>query len=415
MKFHAPARSVIMERKKGYGWVVVFVVFLIYIMNMGVPMYGATIINTKMALEQSLDFAVLGYATSACGVVRALTAAFGGRLISRFGARRTMALGSICSALVAAVLAFVPLNVYTRVLVFGLYGVGIVLGAILSTPVMIRQWFEKNSALPMAIALSAGSVSGMVSAMIIEKITDIWGWRSGWVTGVLGALGAFLLTMVFLRDNQSPAASEQKEGKKKGCKRGKNYFVLVSSYAIRTMAYLVIIGFAVVIMMDAGYSSGIGAQGLMVISAAGLAGRLIQGFVGRTRLPLNIQAAIACLGESAGCLLLLTGSLPNMLLGCGMLGFCYGAGYILMPLLNAEYFPAQDYAQVTGETITWGAVFGAAGPMLATVVLRTEFGFGGVLAALAGVCALSGLSNILLKSNRNAIFLKKHKPINSRL
>ena len=213
MKFHAPARSVIMERKKGYGWVVVFVVFLIYIMNMGVPMYGATIINTKMALEQRLDIAVLGYATSACGVVRALTAAFGGRLISRFGARRTMALGSICSALVAAVLAFVPLNVYTRVLVFGLYGVGIVLGAILSTPVMIRQWFEKNSALPMAIALSAGSVSGMVSAMIIEKITDIWGWRSGWVTGVLGALGAFLLTMVFLRDNQSPAASEQKEGK----------------------------------------------------------------------------------------------------------------------------------------------------------------------------------------------------------
>lgn len=410
MIFHAPVRAIIMERKTGYGWVVTFVVFLVYILNMGIPMYGATIINTKMALEQGLDITVLGYATTACGVVRAITAAFGGKLVSRLGARRTMALGSLSAAMVAAVLAFLPLGVYAKILVFGLFGVGIVFGAILTTPVLIRQWFEKNSALPMSIALSAGSVSGMVAAVAIEKITGLWGWRSGWLTGVLCALGALLLTTVLLRDGPfqaAPAEQIRKAEKKQTCRRGKAYFVLVSSYAIRTMSYLVIVSYVVVLMLDAGYSSASGAQALVVISAAGLAGRLIQGFAGRTRLNLNIQAAIACLGQSAGCLLILAGSLPAMMLGCGMLGFCYGAGYILMPLLNAKYFSLQDYAQVTGETITWGAVFGAAGPMLATMLIHTNFGFGGVLAALACFCGLSGLSNLLLNEKLNDILKKK--------
>lgn len=250
----------------------------------------------------------------------------------------------------------------------------------------------------MAIALSAGSISGMVAPLAINRIVGAWGWRSGWLAGLLCAASAFLLSVFGLHDVQTLVATERYEKNvRQHYKRGKTYVILTSSYGIRTMAFLVIVNFAVVMFHEAGYRTVDGTAALSILSAAGLAGRLLQGLAAKTRLKLKFQSAFACFGISAGCLLMMSGRLGVMLSACGLLGFCYGAGYILMPLLNAEYYTSWDYGQFTGETITWGAIFSAAGPAFSAALLHTSLGFVVVFFILFGLGILSGVSNLLLR------------------
>lgn len=395
-----------MKKKLTYGWVITAGVFLVYIMNMGVPMYGASIINTKMALAEGCDIAVLGYSATVCGTVRAAAAAFGGRLVARLGARQTMLYGSLMAVLVSALLFFVPMGTYLRVIIYGLYGFSLVFGAILTTPVIIKQWFGKNSSLPMAIALSSGALAGMVTAPLVEIITGLWGWQSGWAAALICSLAAVLLAAFVLRDAPEEAAAVQPEKPvgRHSYQRRTVYYILASSYAIRTMLYMIFVSLAVVYMLNRGYSSAQGATALTALTGAGLLGRLIEGLLGRTRVPCTSRAFTACACMAVGCLLMLCASgVAFQYVGCALVGYGYGKGYILMPLMNGEFFDSAEYSSVTGEIITWGAVLGAAGPTAAVTVIARKNGYVFLLAGMAILCAASGVSNLLLKQRHGGI------------
>lgn len=388
-----------MERTNLKRWLITAAVFMIYIMNIPV-MYAASVINTKMVLSEGLDSAVLGYSTSGMNAVKAVITFVSGYIITKIGARRTFVLGGILVAGISAVLLFAPLSVAMRIAVYSSYGAAVSLGALVTTPVIIRQTFGDDCSMPMAVTMSAGTIAGILVVPLAEAVTDSYGWRSGWAIGLVGGLIAFIIALFLPRNHDGEANGAKKQVSAEVVrmmrKRG-NYYILTSSYAVKTAIYYMSLSYVLIYVMDCGIGSLQASRVLQTITIAGLASRLIEGMIGKTRISMKLQAFVVNLIMAAGCILLtLRITYPLAIVGAGMIGFGYGAGYVLTPMLNGTYFDSVVYPIITGENMTFSSILSSLGPLCAAGLVESR-GYAAVFLIMGLACAAVALPQLFLK------------------
>lgn len=172
---------------KFHGYQVTAALFVIYGVAIGGVYYIAGPLVAAILTDRSLGWSF----TTISGVftVRAFLGILSpivGLAVARFGARRVIIIGGICTAVFTALTGAVvtPLLFY---LIFGL-ALAVADGFMGYLPVFntIQQWFVKRRALMIGIVAAAGGVGGFVFAPFAQfLIQSVGGWRPAMV--ILGA------------------------------------------------------------------------------------------------------------------------------------------------------------------------------------------------------------------------------------
>lgn len=394
------------------GWVLTFGVWLVYLVSQGVPMYAGATIHTQMVLQEGLDDSFIGISSALAGVVRAAVSAAGGYLILRIGACKLLLLGSCTICISSIILGLFPLSAQLRIIIFSLMGVGMVYGAVVTVPVLIHTWFGKKSSLHMAVALTAGSISGMILTPLAEISSVQWGWRSGWL--MCAACGAIAVLIAWLLIKFSPPdashavqsgtpsfSRETPQSHEQRLSRNPIFYVLAFSWAMRNLIYMVSVSYLSMYVVQQGFGTAKGASAIFSMTAAGLAGRVLIGILAQRRAPLYVLASFSTTSVAMGAgFLCFSSGYILILVAAGLIGFGYGAGFVLNPLLSAYYFPSCQYPIVVGLLGTAGGISGAIGPLFAMILIQ-QFGYSSAFFIPALLCALCALSNFYLRHYSN--------------
>ena len=400
-----------------YGWIVVAALWIVYFLNLGIPLYAGSVINANMVLSEGKNADVIGYSASFCGMMRAIASGVGGHYLSRHSAKSALLFGSILTAVISALMAFMPMNDYMRVVVVSMFGISMVTGGVLSAPVVVRKWFDKNKTLPMSFALSAGTVSGSVISLFIDSLIEAAGWRWSWLFGVIGGVAASFLICVFVKEEPSEVG-EIPDGHRYyeclGVTEGPafkgeiepddtvsiykrpQFYIITIAWMLRNAIYMGALSYLLLYIVDLSFSQAQGTDIILSLTTAGLVGRLLPPVLEKRKIPLYLMAACTTGMVALGAALLyFLGGYLFFACAAALIGSGYGSAYILNSLLASEYFGCHQYPQVMGALGTFGGISGALGPFLMMLLIRAV-GYGKAFLAFAVLCAISAVAMLSL-------------------
>ena len=87
-----------MKKASFYGWKLLAAFWFIYLVNLGYPTYGSSVVNAYMATSLHLDRAMLGLAFSVYMLMVGLPGPVVAVIVNRIGVRWTLLIGS-CSSM----------------------------------------------------------------------------------------------------------------------------------------------------------------------------------------------------------------------------------------------------------------------------------------------------------------------------
>jgi len=397
------------QNKEG-TWGIVLVILIVYVLNQGTPLYAGTQINTAMVLQEGLDPSFVGNASSLNAAVRMFSSMFAGYVATRFGVRAMVLIGSTVGIICSLAMALLPLPVCLRAVVYGLMGMMMVYGAVLSSQMLINAYFTKNRSVPMAVTLAGGSVSGMLFSKLGESVSSYLGWRHAWLVGTFSGLVSFALCFLFLFPNDREDTFEKSNSKaserdsldiktaNKQLLTSRVFLILAGTWAARNLLYMVILSYLNLYCVSLGYTTANGATAVFVMSAAGLAGRLLVAPLDRSGLPICYPWIVtSLLMFIGGCLLGVGNAFPVICTGAGLIGFGYGTGFVLNPLIIGTYFQPKKNKIAIGLFSTFAAISGMIGPA-AAAALGGSIGYP-VLFVLAGTpCLIFSFLNMNIKN-----------------
>jgi MFS family permease len=341
-----------------------------------------------------------------------------GRLIRRVQPRWVMLGGSVLAGLSLFLLGRVD-AVWELYLNFTIFGCGFSASSYLPGTAVIVGLFDRDRARALALALTGGSVGGVVVAPLLTRIVDARGLTATapWLGLAYLVLGG-LPVLVFIRGHlaAAPAASaasaasaaaaaaaapvgdgQAAAGAVAGAPAGGAPPGVSYAVAVRSAAFVMVTVSFGVLMADQvgtqvqivaiGSAMGVGNAGIAVaiMASATIVGRLIGAFA-LSRLPVIGFSAVMGVLQGASFAVLAFGSgLAGLAAGTVLFGITIGNLTVLIPLVVVELFGLTDYPRIYAVSQFGASVGTAAGPaMLAW--LHSGFGSYRVpLLILAGI------------------------------
>lgn len=142
-----------------YGWFLVIIVFIVYIMNAGLTLYGTNTLNAIIVLEEGVGSTSLSTANTLHTAMMGAAGPLVGVLIKKLGHKYMFAAGGLCALLGGLIYALLPAAGWVLVVGHGVFiALAIGFGSSLTAQSLMVQWFDKRQALAMSLALSAGAV-----------------------------------------------------------------------------------------------------------------------------------------------------------------------------------------------------------------------------------------------------------------
>jgi MFS family permease len=303
-----------------------------------------------------------------------------GYLVDRFGAPRTIALGTVlgCGSYAALSLA----NSYGGFIV--LIVLAVTIGNLASYPAFMglaQRWFDKRLGLALAITSTGVAVGVGGFSTVIARTIERHGWRAAVLTVAVVALVIGLANLLlFVRNNTGPVPEAERRdviarADDDGCSlagalRTRDFWLYAASFLLVIFA-LVGCNFHLPAMLsDRGASATQIASVVALGSAGSLFGRLCTGIL-LDRFSVRWVAGLFFMGQALGFLLLLDGlrwALPAGFL----LGAVQGAEIDVMGYVVARRFGRLAYARIFGTCFAASMVGTMAGPILmATIFDRT--------------------------------------------
>ena len=160
-----------MKRTAFYGWKLLAAFWFIYLVNLGFPTYGQSVINAYMAKDLHLDRTMLGLAFSLYMLMVGLPGPAVAAIVNRTGVRMTLLIGC-CSAMLGALsMALFVHTGWQAVICFGiLIGFGSCAGGAIAEQQGIAQWFVRKRALALSLMYSGGGIGGFVLPPILNRV-----------------------------------------------------------------------------------------------------------------------------------------------------------------------------------------------------------------------------------------------------
>jgi MFS family permease len=416
-----------MKNTKFYGWKLLAAFWLIYLVNLGFPTYGSSVINAYMATDLHLDRKMLGMAFSVYMLMVGLPGPLVAAIVSRIGVRFTLLLGS-CFAMAGAIaMALFVHTGWQAVIAFGvLIGFGSCAGGAIAEQAGIAQWFLRRRALALSLMYSSGGIGGFILPPLLNRmIAGAHGnWRTGWWTFlILGAISAAIIAL-FVKEKPSDVGQLPDGGEpdelSTGPARRKRVWVTTEEWtfkeAITSRALILMVlssigiscgftliqGHGVVHFKDLGHSPAEAATAMSILAVSTLIGKLLASFGDRIEPRYIWALAMAAFGLGMILVVHATGALdlyPFPML----LGFGWGATLVCMMGAPMNYFGMKAYPAVIGVWLAIQTTIGSLAPFIAGYIFDKYGSYTPAFYGIAGLCLAGSLLLLLATPPRRKV------------
>lgn len=394
MKFHT--------RKGTTAWHVLIGAVLIYSSTSGIFYYSYGVFLPVICEIHGWSRSMVSGALSLALLAFGLPGPLIGASIARFGPRANILCGNLLAVtgLTCMSLASKGWHLY---LFFGIFvGLGAGFGMYMAVTTVVNAWFKANRSLSMGLLASSGGIGGLIFPLLTGKLIAVLGMQAAWL--ILAALQftlAFLLGGVFLIRNSpediggSPGPEAHPPGNTKAGDTGqvlpvlrrRIFWLITILCSANFFALGMITGHQVAYLGDLGFSPGITALSLGLVSGFGILGRLGFGFLGH-RYGVRKLAISSFFTQILALIVLLAAhhSLLLVFVYTLLFGISCGALVVAMPIYIGEFFEPCLFTQTLGFMFSVTLLSEAMGPLV-----------GGMLHDLTGTYLLA-FSSVMVVS-----------------
>jgi MFS family permease len=357
-----------------YGWGILVALCFVICVNMAFPIYGASVMNTAMAVDLRWDRQSLGLLVGVNMLTNGLTSPLVAVVVNRLGARFSLTLGSFLMLCSTVAMATVVTNSWQGVVAFGLVGgIAGAFGSVVPCSATVAAWFSRSRARALSILYSATGAGGFVAPTLFGGVIAATGgrWQLGWWTFAACALVALATTFFFVRNtpadagqsasDESPAEASigatQKvdrsgqaviEWSAKSALRSPMCWLIYASMASLIAGASFYIAHGQVLLRDLGYSAAAASSSVAVMAGASLLGNAIIGAYGDRLGPRRLLAG-ALLLYALGLLLLAHASgTYGLYIYAPIMGIGFGASQVGAMAMLSHYFGTKPFASLTG-------------------------------------------------------------------
>jgi MFS family permease len=367
------------------AWLVVLVIGWTFTVATGLGFYALPLYLNSLVANRGFALTTVSYAVSLFFLVSAVVNVPLGRLVRRVQPRWIMLGGSVICGLSLLLLGRVD-AVWQLYVVFTVFGSGFSASSYLPGTAVIVALFDQDRARALAVALTGGSVGGVVVAPLLTRILDARG-----LTGTAPWLGlAFLIlgggpVVLFIRGRLAAPSATAPPARQDETAAGAAASGVSYADAVRSAAFAVVmVGFAVLMadqvgtqvqIVSIGSAMGVRNAGIAVsiMASATIAGRLIGAFV-LSRLPVvGFSAVMGVLQAASFVALAVLPGRFGLAVGAVLFGITIGNLTVLIPLVVVELFGLIDYPRIYAVS-QFGASLGAAGGPAVLAALHSGFG-----------------------------------------
>ncbi len=406
-----------MPNQTFYGWKLLSVLWIVVFVNLAFPIYGSSVVNPAMMEALNLDRATLGFIFSLFTIMSGLPGPLVAICVNRFGARLTLAFGSLLVVTGSILMATVVNTGWQAAVVFGIIvAFGVAGGGVIAAQVGLVKWFFRRRALALAILSSATAVGGFAAAPLLDRIigSSSGNWRMAWwfVAGI--SLIAGVIALAFVKEKpedlgQTPDGSDAKVQKDKAKRirqwwgavhkttenwsyreaiTGLPFWLLMISQMGVSLGYTVFIAHGVVHLQDLGHMREAAAWAVSMMALAGLVAKGITGVLGDRIDPRYLWASFVGMFGVGQLLLVQAGTPALMLVVSICIGMGFGGGVVCLAAVLSNYYGTKAFASLSGLAIAVNTAMGAITPSVAGWLYDSGYGYQGVFYAVAMWCVI---------------------------
>jgi MFS family permease len=419
----AKVAGVLMLRNdRFYGWTLLAACWACMFLNLGFPAYGPSVINAAMARALHLPRETLGDMFSVYMIMSGLPGPLVALSVNRFGARRTLMLGSAFNVVGSVLMATVVTGGIGAMICFGLLvGSGVATGAALAGQAVLARWFVRRRSLVLSILYSSGALGGFVSAPSMNALIQATGnWRSGWwlLAGLSTLAG--VIAAVFVRERPEdvgqlvdgaaapvagaaavvdtrPRFVTRYEWGYAEALRSPAYWVLLVALLGVSGGVTLFLAHGVVHLQDLGHSAAVGAWAVGTMTVTGLLGKLILATLGDRLDPRYIYASFI-LAFAVGMWVIVDARATwQVFLFATCLGIGFGGGVVCYMSVLSNYYGTRAFASLAGLAIAINTTLSAIAPKVAGHLYDRGIGYATTFYFLAAWCVIGALVVIFLQ------------------
>jgi MFS family permease len=396
-----PSGQKINERDlRYYGWRVVVAANLGIMVGLSLYAYTFGIFVKPLAAQFGWSRQAISQGFAISALAAAVCSPLAGRWLDRHAPRRLLL---SCMALFGLAIAALSLS---RPFIWQFYVTCFVIGAVGNVSQIgyahaISTWFHDCRGTALGLVLAGDGIGLMIFPVLAQTLVAHSGWRVAYQ--VLGSL-ALLIALTpgfpyarFRPQSEGEARVSEHSGLtwQEGL-RSHSFWIIVAVLFLTSISINGAMAHQVPLLTDRGVAASSAALTVSVLGGAGLAGRLLTGWL-LDRLP-GSWVACALLMLAAGGILLLA-RLASFSLGCvaaALLGFGAGGTSNTTPYLLTRYFGLRSFSTLYGLTWTFYAIAGGTGPVLLGHVFDRTGSYTSTLTILGFASAFGAALMLLL-------------------
>jgi MFS family permease len=339
----------------------------------------------------------ISIAFGCAAITAALSSPVVGRLLDKYGAKRT-----ILTCLTVFGLTFASLSLLTSQLVH-LYIVFVLLGLAgngttqLAYSRTVSAWFFQRRGLALAITSAGAGAGAFIVPLLTELLLQLYGWRVTYaVLGILVLIVAIPLTALLVQEKSGMPYATGNDNSRADllafALRTKPFLLLVLSIFFYSVTVNGIVTHLSALLTDRNLSLHVSAMAASVLGACGLLGRLLTGYL-LDRYFAPRVSLILFLTTVVGVFLLSIPSLPSSFIAAALIGFAIGGESDVTPYTLSRYFSLLNFSTLYGFAWTAFGIGAAVGPFL---MGRMYVSTGGYQARGIQLLGTSSLASALL-------------------
>ena len=400
-----------------YGWVIALCCTLVTIINGGI-FFTFSIFFKPVVFDFGWSRGEFGGSYTAMLVAYAPGAFIAGRLADRHGPRVILLLAALLIGLGFIGCSRTP-NLVVMILSYATIGLG--LGATLALPTAtIQRWFLRWRGLMVGLVVSGPCIGGLIFTTLVNHLITLYDWRTaylilGIIDGAVIALAAsFLVSEPKMKKlkpfgyGQQPVGYDTRSGDEalpsldlvRAFKVGA-FWMITALYTLSFMPDFFIKAHLVPYVTDQGISAAVGAQGLGVIAAMSVVGRVSMSWLAsrigwmRSLAISNFVASISVIW-----LVFVTGH-GSFYLFVVLYGFFWGSTLALLSGATGSFFGLSSLSGLLGFLLGLAVLLGAITPWLGGLSFDLMGNYLTAIAVAAFFFATAGLMSFWLKPPRS--------------
>ncbi len=321
----------------------------------------------------------------ALGVVQAFISPFVGRLMDRYGARWIM-VGSLGFIVAGFLLRAVMTDLWQFYLFSTLIFIGTPGSTMMPAGRLVGIWFPRTRGRMMGIVTSGNNFGGMVTVPLAAAMIAFTGWRWSFFGIAIVMMAVMVLAFVVIRDRPEDVG---REAGKRWAPKGQSasaaraalsgytagqaahmpaFWFLMFAMTVQQFARTAVSTQMIPHLEQEGFSIGLAAAAISMVSFFGMASKIISGRVSEIFTARYTYVAIIAIQMTATGSIVLAGGSIGVGFALALVGLGMGGVGALGPLAITEMFGLRNFGSILGLTRPAMVLPLVAGPIMAGVI-----------------------------------------------